>query len=263
MRLTLIEHSIGFRVYGLAAAALGIVGIVWGDFALVWQPVPVTVPGRTALAYAVGAILFLAGSAIQWRRTSGPSALVLTMLYTLGAVLLHAPRVVAHPARFNTWAGLAEQLALVSGGLVAYASTASIDAALVRRLTEIGQRIFGVCLFSFGLAHFVYFSATASLVPAWLPPGQVFWACVTGFLQWSAGVAILTEVLARAAARLLTAMFIGFGILVHAPAIFADFHSHMNWTANAMNFALVGSAWVIADSIAALGTNEDQSCSVS
>jgi hypothetical protein len=44
-------------------------------------------------------------------------------------------------------------------------------------------------------------------------------------------------------------MFVGFGVLVHAPSLFADPHSHMNWAANAMNLALIGAAWVIAESI--------------
>jgi hypothetical protein len=62
--------SCGSRVYGLGAIALGLAGLVWGDFALVWQPVPPGVPGRTALAYATGAALTLAGAALNWRRTA-------------------------------------------------------------------------------------------------------------------------------------------------------------------------------------------------
>jgi hypothetical protein len=48
---------------------------------------------------------------------------------------------------------------------------------------------------------------------------------------------------------LLTAMFVAFGILVHAPTIFIDPHTHINWAENAINFALIGSAWVIAASV--------------
>jgi hypothetical protein len=53
---------------------------------------------------------------------------------------------------------------------------------------------------------------------------------------------------------LLTAMFIIFAILVHAPRIVSDPHTHMNWAENAVNFALIGSAWVIAASIPAVKT---------
>jgi uncharacterized membrane protein YphA (DoxX/SURF4 family) len=64
-----------------------------------------------------------------------------------------------------------------------------------------------------------------------------------------AGAAIPSGIAARLAARLLTAMFVVFGVLVHAPALLGDPHTHFNWAANAMNFALIASAWVIAASI--------------
>jgi uncharacterized membrane protein YphA (DoxX/SURF4 family) len=101
----------------------------------------------------------------------------------------------------------------------------------------------------FGLAHLFYPAYTAKLVPAWLPPGQIFWAYTTAAGHFAAGIAILSGVYARMAAMLLTAMFVVFGILVHAPTIFIDPHTHVNWAENAINFALIGSAWVIAASV--------------
>jgi len=240
---------VSVRVYGLAAVALGLVGLVWGDFAAVWQPVPKELPGRTVLAYAVAIAFVAAGLAIQWRRSAGLGALALTALYTLGVVLLHVPRIVAHPAAFVTWSGTAEQLALVAGGLVAYAYCTPGEAARAERLLKIGRLIFGVCLIAFGLAHLVYLAPTAEFVPAWLPPGQTFWAYATAAGHFAAGVAILSGILARTAARLLTAMFVVFGILVHAPTILIEPHTHFNWAANAINFALIASAWVIAGSM--------------
>jgi uncharacterized membrane protein YphA (DoxX/SURF4 family) len=247
----LFGRRIGLRVYGCGAIVLGMVGLAWGDFALVWQPVPSNVPDRTALAYAVAGVLLAAGLAVQWERTARAGAIALTTLYALCVGLLHIPRVVARPSDLSTWAGVAEQLALVAGGLTAYAIAARIDGRDSARLTRFAQLIFGVCLFSFGLVHFYYIDATASYVPAWLPPGRVFWACATGIAHWAAAVAIVTGVLASTGARLLTVMYIVFGVLVHAPSIFIDPASHLNWAANAMNLALVGAAWVIADSIEA------------
>ena len=244
-------RRIGLRVYGCGAVALGMVGLAWGDFALVWQPVPGNVPDRTALAYAVAGVLLLAGLAVQWERTARAGAIALTTLYGLCVGLLHIPRVVARPSDLSTWAGVAEQLALVAGGLVTYAIAGRIDGRDSARLRRFAQLIFAVCLFSFGLVHFYYIDATASYVPAWLPPGQLFWACATGIAHWAAAVAIITGILASTGARLLTMMFIVFGLLVHAPSIFIDPASHLNWTANAINLALVGAAWIIADSIEA------------
>ncbi len=245
----IFAQHIGVRIYGLAAIALGLVGFVWGDFAAVWQPEPNGVPGRTPLAYAVALAPLLAGLAIQWRRTAGRGALALTVLYSLGVILLYIPRAVAQPSVFVTWYGVAEQSALAAGGLIAYAYCARLEPATSERLSKTGRLIFGVCLIVFGLAHLVYLAYTAKLVPAWLPPGQNFWVYVTAAGHFAAGIAILSGFHARKAAMLLTAMFVVFGILVHAPTIFIDPHAHINWAENAINFALIGSAWLIAASL--------------
>jgi uncharacterized membrane protein YphA (DoxX/SURF4 family) len=242
----IFARGVSIRIFGLAAVALGLLGLAWGDFAAVWQPVPKDLPGRTALAYAVAIAFLMAGLAMQWRRSAALGALALTTLYLLGVILLHVPRVVAHPSVFVTWSGVAEQLALVAGGLVAYAYCAQLEVARAERLSQIGRLIFGVCLIVFALAHLFYLAPTAELVPKWLPPGQNFWAYATAAGHFAAGIAILSGILARPAARLLTAMFVVFGILVHAPTIFIDPHTHFNWAANAINFALIGAAWVIA-----------------
>jgi uncharacterized membrane protein YphA (DoxX/SURF4 family) len=249
----IFARRVSIRIFGLAAVALGLLGLVWGDFAAVWQPVPKDLPGRTALAYAVAIAFLISGLAMQWRRSTGFGALALTALYTLGVILLHVPRVIANPSVFVNWSGVAEQLALVAGGLVAYAYCAQLETARAERLSLIGRLIFGVCLIVFGLAHLVYLAPTAEYVPKWLPPGQIFWAYATAAGHFAAGIAILSGILARTAAMLLTAMFVVFGILVHAPTIFIDPHTHFNWAANAINFALIGSAWVIAASIGPAG----------
>lgn len=240
---------VAVRIYSLAAVAFGLVGLAWGDFAAVWQPVPKTVPGRTALAYAVAAVLLLAGLGVQWRRSAAACTLTLTLLYSLGVLLLHVPNVIAQPSVFVMWSGTAEQLALVAGGMVAYAFCAEPASPSADRLLRIARLLFGVCLLVFGLAHLFYLKATSDFVPAWLPPGQVFWAYATAAGHFAAGAAMLSGIAARIAAVLLTAMFVCFGILVHAPNLFNDLHNHFNWAANAMNFALIASAWAVAASL--------------
>jgi len=241
----LFARNVAVRVFGLASAAIGMVGLVWGDFLAVWQPVPKSLPGRTALAYAIALVFLLAGASLQFKRSMRAGALTLTVLYSLGVVLLHLPNLIAQPSVFVMWSGTAEQLALVAGGLMACA----FFQARAERLAKIARLLFGVCLIAFGLAHFFYLKPTADFVPAWIPPGQVFWAYATAAGHLAAAIAILSGIAARLAARLLTAMFIVFGVLVHAPLAFADPHTHFNWAANAMNFALIGAAWLIAASL--------------
>jgi uncharacterized membrane protein YphA (DoxX/SURF4 family) len=242
--------ALGWRIYGLGVMALGIVCLAWGDFVL-GQPVPKDFPDRSVLAYAAGAFMLVAGAAVEWRRTAVWGAAALTGYYAFIVVTLMNGRVIlAHYAVYGTYEGVAEQLAIMAGALIICAASAEVDAATAARLTRLGQLSFGLCAVIFGGAHFFYMSLTAPLVPKWLPPTQEFWAYATGVCHIAAGVAILTGVQARLAAILLTVMFAAFTPLVHVPMLLADPSSSMNWTENAVNLALTGAAWVMAESLA-------------
>lgn len=242
--------SCGWRIYGLGAIALGSVCLALGDFHP-GQPVPKDFPGRTALAYAAATFMLASGIAIQSRRTRAWGAAALTAYFAFVVVLLMNGRQwIAHYAEFLPYESLAIQLAIAAGGLIVYANSANIDAALAARLTRIARLAFGACLLVFGTAHFAYMSLTAPLVPKWLPPSQEFWACATGVAHIAAGIAILAGVQARLAAILLTVMFVSFTVLVHAPMLFATPSNHWVWNENAVNIALIGAAWVVADSLA-------------
>jgi len=242
--------AFGWRVYGLGVMALAVVCLVFGGFDP-GQPVPKAFPERAALAYAVAAFMLIAGAAVEWRRIGAWAAAALAAYYALVVVVLLYGRVaLAHPTEFGSYSGAAEQLAIAAGGLIVFAADARIDATLAMRLTRAGQLAFGICALLFGGAHFAYLNLTAPLVPHWLPPSQTFWAYATGVAHIAAVVAILTGVQARLAAILLTVMYACFTPLVHVPLLLADPFSHTNWAENALNLALVGVAWVVADSLA-------------
>jgi len=242
--------AFGWRVYGLGVMALGMSCLAFGNFDP-GQPVPENFPARAALAYAAGAFMVIAAAAVEWRRTAAWGAAALTVYYALFVVILMNGRLLLTDyAVFVTYENIAMQLAIAAGGLIIYATTARIDEALAARLTRLGQMAFGVCALVFGGAHFVYMNLTAPLVPKWLPPTQEFWGYATGVGFLAAGVAILTGVQARLAAILGTAMLASFGLLVNEPMLLADHSSHWNWSESAVNLAVVGAAWVVADSLA-------------
>lgn len=248
--------NLGARIYGLAAIHLGILGLLWGEFTAGWFSVPTTLPGRTTLAYVV-AVLFIAGGVlINWHRTARFGAAILTVLFTAGLVLLDLTRLAAHLGEFDYWDGSAEQVALVAGGLIAYATRANIPPALSLRVQQASRAAFGLCLFFFGAAHFVYLDHTVSMVPKWIPPGPVFWAWFTALAAIAAGLSLVSGVLALQAARLLSAMYVIFGLVVHVPILMAHPDKHWNWEENALNLALLGAAWVIADSLAGKSATE-------
>jgi uncharacterized membrane protein YphA (DoxX/SURF4 family) len=252
-----IVHSIratltlSWRFYGLGVMAMGMVCLAWGDFDL-GQPVPKSFPYHTSLAYVVDVFMVVAGAAVEWRRTAAWGAAALSAYYGLVVVLLmYGHLLFAHYAEFGIYSGAAEQLAIAAGGLLVYASSAKIDAALRARLTRLGQRAFGICALLFGGAHFFYLNLTVPLVPKWLPPNREFWAYATGIAHIAAGVAILTGVQARLAAILLTIMFASFTPLVHLPMLLGEPTSRVSWSENALNLALIGAAWIVANSMAA------------
>lgn len=242
--------AFGWRVYGLGVMAMALLCLAWGTFDT-GQPVPKDFPARTVLAYVAAAFMFVAGAAVEWRRTVTWGAAALTGYYTLIVIILmNGYAALGHFAEYGTYEILAEQVAIAAGGLIVYAANARIDPALAARLTRLGQLAFGVCTLVFGEAHFVYMNLTAPLVPKWLPPSQEFWAYATGLGHIVAGVAILTGVRARLAAILLTAMYASFTLLVHGPMLLANPSSHWIMSENAVNIALTGAAWVVAHSLA-------------
>jgi len=239
----------GLRVYGVGVAALGLACLVFGDFDP-GQKVPRNFPARTPLAYCAGALMVVAASAIEWRRTRVWGAAALTVYYAVFVLLLMDGRLlISGYGVYGTYEDIAMQLAIAASALIVYAGSAQIDMALAVRLTRIGRMAFGVCPVIWGGAHFMYMNMTAPLVPKWLPPGQVFWGYLTGVCFVAAGLAILTGIQVRLATILLTVMIASFGVLANGPMLVADPSSHFNWTESALNLALIGTAWVVADSL--------------
>jgi uncharacterized membrane protein YphA (DoxX/SURF4 family) len=242
-----VRVPLGHHVYGLAAIAFAVIAFAWHDFNG-WQQIRAlgNVPHRGILLYVVAAIELLGGIAIQWPRTGRVGALALGAVY-LAFALLWVPLIAAKPLIYDRWANFFEQFSLVSGALIVYASLRRPNSERAAKLARAGYIFFGICVVSFTLEQLFYLSGTASFVPKWIPPGQMFWAITTTIALGLAAIALLSGRSALLASRLLTAMMIGFGLLVWLPAPFADPHMLMNWAGNAENLAMTGASWIVAD----------------
>lgn len=243
----MIRINLGRHVFGLAAIAFGIITLVWHDFNG-WQQIrPLgNVPHREILVYLAASIELFGGIAIQWPRMVRAGALALGTIYLIFA-LLWVPHIVATPQVYDRWGNFFEQFSLVSAALIVYASARQNDSPRAASVAQIGYICFGICVVSFTLEQFVYLSGTATFVPKWIPPGQMFWAITTTIALAFAAIALLFGRIALLASRLLTAMLVGFGLLVWLPAPFADPHKLINWAGNAQNLAITGAAWIVAD----------------
>jgi uncharacterized membrane protein YphA (DoxX/SURF4 family) len=237
---------LGRHVYGLAAVGFGILALVWHDFNI-WQQIrPLgNVPHREILLCIVAAIEIVGGIAILWPKTARVGAVALGTIYFIFA-LLWLPLFIQKPA-YDRLGNFFEQFSLVSGALIVYASFDLGDSVRAGKIARLGYIFFVICVISFTLEQLFYLSGTAAFVPKWIPPGQMFWAITTTILFALAAIALLSGHSALLASRLLTAMIVGFGLLIWLPAPFADPHSFLNWGGNAENLAIAGSAWIVAD----------------
>jgi len=244
---------LGRHVYGLAAILFGVITVVWRDFNT-WQQIQVlgNVPRREILVYLAAVVEIIGGLAIQWRRTARGGAVALACLYLVFA-LMWVPRIAAEPMVYDRWGNFFEQFSLVSGALVAYGSLGVPGYERDIRIARIGYLGFAVCVISFTLEQLFYLSGTATFVPKWIPPGQMFWAVVTTLAFALAVIALLSGWMALLASQLTTAMIVGFGLFVWLPAL-ADPHKLINWAGNVQNLAIAGSAWIVTDYLRARGS---------
>lgn len=246
-------HDVGRLVYGLSGIALGILGLVWRDFAAVWQPLENLGAGgarRATIACVFAGAFLLAGAATLWRRTAAMGFLGLASLHLI-STLGWIPRVMGNPRIYGVWNGISEQLSLVAAGVVGFATLASLPYETKARTIQIGTIVFGICVVSFAFGHFTAIPETAGFVPKWVPGGQMFWAWATGVFHLLAGLAILSGVQAVLASRLLVVMMLGFGAFVWVPMLLAKSSEHFRWAGTAITLALAAAAWVVSDSIAA------------
>lgn len=231
-----LHSSLGRLVYGLAVMAFGLIVLAWHNYNG-WRLPP-------TIVYAASAAALFGGAAMQFRRTSKAGSAVLSAIFLI-CVLRCVPQILAHPRIYNSWGNFFEQFCLLTGAMIVYARLSSPWSR--ETIVRLGRILLGICTASFTLEQAVYLSATATLVPKWLPPGPMFWAVATTVLFALAAVALLANRMALLTARLLTIMLVIFGLLVWVPLLLSDSRNPGNWSETVETFAIAGAIWILAD----------------
>src|SRR3974377_2056177 len=163
-------------VFAAIMIAIGIVGLIKGDFTPVWDPIP---QDSHALAYLCSFISLTTGIALLWQRPAAAAARVLFASLLLWLLLLRVPKIIVSPTFGVFWPGF-ETAEMVAGSWVLYTWFAAdwdsqrLGFATGKKGLRIARVLYGVALIFFGFAHFFDLKDTVSLVPGWVR-GDVAW----------------------------------------------------------------------------------------
>ena len=113
--------SVGHAVFAATMVAIGILGVVTGDFAPIWQPVPKGLPAREVLAYLCAAVSVACGIGLFLRRTSDSASRVLWIYLALWLVLFKMRFILRAPLVEGSYQTNGETAVIVAGAWVLYA----------------------------------------------------------------------------------------------------------------------------------------------
>jgi hypothetical protein len=235
----------GRIVFGAAALLAGVVALLWPDSDMRQHLRPLGTSLGTIVAWCFAIAGGIGGIGMLHPRTARPASIVIGVIYGLFA-LACIPGIILGPKAYVHYGALFEQLAVACGALAAFAA-GEPDGARSTALSRLARLALGLCATSFALAQLVYLRFTASLVPAWVPPNPLFWAITTTLAFALAAAAMLANVRAGLAIRLMSLMLALFGVLVWIPHLIVAPAALADWSEFAETFLIAGAAWMVAE----------------
>jgi uncharacterized membrane protein len=207
----------------LGLLGLGILTLVYGDFALVWQPVAPWFPGRIALAYITGALEVVTALGLLFRATS-PWAVRILLPGIVLWQLLKVPDLLAGFTHEGVYLSFGETAILLAGAWTLFACLADLAPGspfsflTTARSLHLARLYLGLWIIPIGVSHIVYHQATVLLIPAWIP-NRLFFAYLTGAGQIASGLGLIFNVFPRVAAYAEAAQLWIYTLLIWVPAL--------------------------------------------
>jgi len=237
----------GRIVFGVAAMLFGVIALMWHD-ADTWQNLHHiwALPFGTIIGGCLMTAQIAGGIGIQYPRTARLAAVVLCVVY-LCFSLACIPGIIAASNIYDQYGGSFFLFFSLLCGAIALCAATEANAARAPVFGRLARLGLGVCAISFTLGQALLLRDTASLVPKWIPPNQMFWAILTTIAFGLAAIAILINRQARLAMRLMTLMLALFGVIVWVPRLIAHPKAHFNWSECVLTFLVTGAASMVAE----------------
>ena len=234
-------------VFGASAVLFGVIALMWHD-PDTWQNLRHiwSLPFGSIIGGCLMTAQIAGGIGMQYPRTARLASVILGVVYFLFS-LANVPDIVAASNIYERYGGSFFQFfSMLCGAIALYAATEA-NAARAATFGRVARLGLGVCAISFTLGQALLLRDTASLVPKWIPPNQMFWAILTTIAFALAAIAILINRKAKLATRLMTLMLVLFGVLVWIPRLIAHPKAHFIWSEFVLTFLISGAAWMVAD----------------
>jgi uncharacterized membrane protein YphA (DoxX/SURF4 family) len=254
----MLTNKINLALFGAGAACLGVLSIVFNDFAPLWNAIPLSLPGRALWVDACGCILIAASVGLCFARTTLPSFATIAAYYVFWAIG-SAPPIFSELLSFGAWYGLVIASSAIAGAWILYVALRLESAGVAftgrdQRGVQVARVVFGLACTFYGCSHFAFADYTASFLPAWLP-GRLGFAYFTGICHVAGGIGIALGIVPRLAATLEAIMMSLFGVLIWVPSFFTD--PRPEWAGTTLNqcselvvnLVLAAAAWSIAASL--------------
>jgi uncharacterized membrane protein len=218
-----ISQQPALALFAIGLIGMGALALVFGDFALVWQPVAPWFPARTALAYASGVLMAGCGVCLFFRTTTA-WALRILLPYLLVWQMLKFPALIVAPNVEGVYLGFGELAVLLAGGWTLFARLAELSAPKwLNWITgdqggRIARYYFAIWIIPIGISHWIYLKPSIDLVPPWLPY-KAFWASLAGAGQDASGLGVIFGLFPRVAAWTEAIQISLYALLIWPPAI--------------------------------------------
>jgi len=257
-----VRQQPALTLFAIGLIGMGALALIYGDFAMGWQPVAPWFPARTELAYGSGVLMLLCGLGLFFRKTTA-WALRIILPYLVIWQMLKFPALVVAPKIEGVYLGFGELAVLLAGGWTLFARLGETNEtgfawAGGDRAVRAARYYFAVWIIPIGQSHMLYLKPTLDLIPPWLP-GKVFWAYLTGIGQIASGLGVLFGVLPRIAAFAEAIQISLYTLLIWLPAIllanrnlgpsFAHADRRLSFTAFFISWIIAAAAWAVAQNV--------------
>lgn len=245
----------GQALYAMALVALGVTQYVVGMFVVGRSPTWNWASSSlvTAWAYLSGAVLIGAGVAIFANRKGREAACLIGLMLLLAPVIRFIPVIAADKNFGGDWTNFFKSLALAGGSFIVANSipanpgdSRSLLSGLANQLAPLGRFAIALFFLCAGIQHYLFDGFVKTLVPAWIPPGQLFWTYFAGVALFSAGVGLLLKKTVYWAALLSGIMIFTWMIILHFPRAIASPHDTNEWLGCIETMAFSGILFVLA-----------------